>query len=154
MLAGCYGSLGEGRADSCPLCSQCTDMNLGWQVNELSVDITLLSLFQSLALFSLCRMLYQRQRTKNDSSKSMMSSSSFLRRITGLCRGTLPPFGRLRDYGFIFMMCIYISCVSVYVYKLRRGGRRGCWVRLHWIELIDCSQWTFTLVMNWFSNPL
>lgn len=84
------------------------------KVNELNVDTLThhpiyLAISPSLPLFSLWRMLYQQQRMKNDSSKSMMSSSSFLRRITGQCRGTLPPFCRLGNCHITDQLCVSVN---------------------------------------------
>lgn len=131
MFAGCYGSLGKEEggfvaADWCPLRAPCSSMNLGWQENELNVDTLVhltinlpLSISPSLALCSLWRRLYQQLQTKNDSSKSMTSSSSFLRRITGLCRGTLPPLGKTRNSHVPDALCIHLSCVRLLVLKSR-----------------------------------
>lgn len=92
-------------------------------MNELWCWYTHLS-----SLFWLWRRLFQQQRMKKDSSKSMMSSSNFLRRITGQCGGTLPHFGRLRN------CCCTCLCTE---------------------ESFNRSQLTFTLVMmNWIYCPL
>lgn len=151
---------GEGvAADWCPLSALCSGMNLGWQVNELNVDtLTHPSIYlphlisPSLPLFSLWRMLCQQQQMKNDSSKSMMSYSNFLRRITGQCRGTPPPFGGLRNCQITDTnsCCAFTLVVSVHV-KTKRFRS----ATLHWIEWFNRSQQTVMLVMmNWISWPL
>lgn len=108
------GGGGGGTADGCPLMLHiaawaeddkwiCLKLML-WHIPYLSPNL-------SLSLFTLWRTPYQQQRTKSDSSKSMMSSSSFLRRITGQCGDTLPPSGEL--YTFQLQLHPLAECLSL-----------------------------------------
>lgn len=102
-------------------------------------------------------MLFQQQRTKNDSLKSMMSSSSFLRRITGQWSGTLPRFGKLRN----------CCCTCVSVLKKRfvaeSFNRSPLTFTLVMIKLIFCPLWkhintkfqvTFQWDLSWYCEIL